>query len=607
MPLDAPPAPKDRLRQTLAADEERRAAGFRFPRDRERYVVGRGALRAVLGQYLRRRPEDIRFSYNAEGKPALAGEFSAERLRFNVAHADGLALVAVAREREVGVDLEKVRAIEVEEIAERFFSAAEVAVLRGLPADRRVDAFFRCWTRKEAYLKATGKGLSGGLDQFDVSLAPGEPAALLAHRGAPAEAGRWQLRELAPAPGYVGALAVEGPSPAVWCGDLGGWPVTADLSPPMRFPPFVGAEPRGPAAWGRGQPMRYSQATLWYERRRFLPGDMAVAFSALLILVQGGLLVGQFSLTSNPIDHARADLWVGHPMDLSVDLGRPIPERWLTYVAAQPEVVRTETYIIGLIVVDKPDGRSELCTVIGSALGDDALGAVRELTPELRERLTEPGSVVADETELGRLGFQQVRGRRPEVIGRRVRLVGTVKGLKSLAAPYLFCSLQTAHLLFQGIQEGQTIFVLAKCRRPGDAEVVARRLKGEHDLLACPSEEFANRTRWQWVTATKAGLAALWSAVLGLLVGLAITSQTLYAATAASRREYAVLDALGVPTWRMGAAVLAQSFWLGGRRHRPGRCSAAAGAVGRAQRNSLGVKLRCCLRVQLLVRARSPA
>jgi putative ABC transport system permease protein len=112
----------------------------------------------------------------------------------------------------------------------------------------------------------------------------------------------------------------------------------------------------------------------------------------------------------------------------------------LSDVAVQPEVVRVETYVIGLIVVDRLDGRSELCTVIGSELADDALGAVRQLTPELRRRLSEPGSVVADETELGRLGLTGI-GDVAEVMGRRVRLVGVVRGLKSLAAPYLFCSL----------------------------------------------------------------------------------------------------------------------------------------------------------------------
>lgn len=308
--------------------------------------------------------------------------------------------------------------------------------------------------------------------------------------------------------------------------------------------------------------MNYSLATLWYERKRFLPGIMAVAFSALLIFFQGGLLVGQFSLTSTPIDHAHADIWVGHPMNLSVDLGRPIPERWQYLVAAQPDVARVETYIIGLVIVDKPDGRSELCTIIGSDLGGDPLGAVQELTPDLRDLLTEPGSVVADRGELVRLGFRDV-GDYVEVMGRRVRLVGTVQGLRSLAAPYLFCSLQTARMFFQGVQEGQTIFILARCRRPDDAGAVVSRLRDECGLSAFTSAEFSTRTRLHWVTATKAGLATFWSAVLGLFLGLAITSQTLYAAAAASRREYAVLDALGIPTRRMALAMLAQSFWLG--------------------------------------------
>jgi putative ABC transport system permease protein len=306
----------------------------------------------------------------------------------------------------------------------------------------------------------------------------------------------------------------------------------------------------------------YSLQTIWHERRRFLPAILAVAFSTLLILFQGGLLVGQFSLTSTPIDHTSADVWVGHPMNLSVDLGRPIPERWMSHVAVQREVVRVETYIIGLIVVDRADGRSELCTVVGSELQDDALGAVRELTPELRRLLSEPGSVVADETELLRLGFTGV-GDVAEVIGRRVRLVGVVSGLKSLAAPYLLCSLETAHLLFTGIEQDQTIFLLAKCRSPGGSRALARRLRGTYHMMAYTSADFSWQTRFHWMTATKAGMATVWSAILGLFIGLVITCQTLYSATAASWREYAVLEALGVPTWRMASAVLGQSLWIG--------------------------------------------
>ena len=132
-------------------------------------------------------------------------------IRFNLSHSHGVALYAVTRGREVGIDLEYIRSdLEVEQIAERFFSRREIATLRALPIDLRTDAFFLCWTRKETYLKARGEGLSLPLDQFDVSLIPGEPAALLStHRGSH-EALRWSLQELTPAPGYVAALGVEG-------------------------------------------------------------------------------------------------------------------------------------------------------------------------------------------------------------------------------------------------------------------------------------------------------------------------------------------------------------------------------------------------------------
>jgi putative ABC transport system permease protein len=308
--------------------------------------------------------------------------------------------------------------------------------------------------------------------------------------------------------------------------------------------------------------MGFALMTIWHDRKRFLPGIIAVAFSTVLILFQGGLLVGQFSLTSTPIDHSSADIWVGHPMNLSVDLGRPIPERWLSQVAVQPEVVRVETYIIGMIVVDKADGRSELCTVVGSSLEDDAMGAVRQLTPTLRRRLSEPGAVIADETELDRLGFKKI-GDVGEVLGRRVRLVGVVRGVKSLAAPYLLCSLQTSRLLFTGIESDHTIFILARCKPPESAPAVVHRLRHHYALSAFTSEEFSAQTRWHWMMTTKAGVTALWSAVLGLIIGTVITCQTLYAATAASWREYAVLEALGIPTRRVVLSVLAQSFWVG--------------------------------------------
>ena len=165
-------------------------------------------------------------------------------------------------------------------------------------------------------------------------------------------------------------------------------------------------------------------------------------------------------------------------------------------------------------------------------------------------------------SELHRLGFEGV-GDICEVIGHRVRLVGVVHGVKSLAAPYLFCSLHTSHILFRGIEWDQTVFLLARCEDPGDASAVARHLRENHAVSAFSSSEFSTQTRIHWMTATKAGVTAVWSAILGLLIGVIITCQTLYAATAASWREYAVLEALGIPTWRIAATVLAQSFWVG--------------------------------------------
>jgi 4'-phosphopantetheinyl transferase len=195
---------------TLAPDEKERAARFHFQKDRNHFIVARGLLRAILSRYLARRPEQLSFSYSAHGKPSLASEHGSD-VRFNVSHSHGMALFAFARGRDLGVDLEWVRAdVAEEQIAERFFSACEVTALRALPAERQAEAFFNCWTRKEAYIKARGEGLSLPLNQFDVSLAPGEPAALLCTRLEADEVSRWSMTELAPGAGFKAALVVEG-------------------------------------------------------------------------------------------------------------------------------------------------------------------------------------------------------------------------------------------------------------------------------------------------------------------------------------------------------------------------------------------------------------
>jgi 4'-phosphopantetheinyl transferase len=211
VPLDEIVAQTDSYLHALAADERARAERLYFQRDRDRFIAAHGALRAILGFYLNRAPECVSFDYGSHGKPALAWESGGDTIRFNMSHSRGGALYAVARAREVGIDVEFIhRNLEVEQIADRFFSRRETATLRALPTDSRKYAFFLCWTRKEAYIKARGEGLSMPLDQFDVSLIPGEPAGLLNTQPDSDDAVRWSMQDLNLAGGYVAALAVEG-------------------------------------------------------------------------------------------------------------------------------------------------------------------------------------------------------------------------------------------------------------------------------------------------------------------------------------------------------------------------------------------------------------
>lgn len=209
--LDQPASRLQDLAQTLSESERIRAERFHFEKDRKRFIIGRGLLRTILGCYLDIEPSRVQFSYGSYGKPALAETSGPSALRFNLSHSHFLALYAVTNQREIGVDIEHLRPMpEAEQIAKRFFSARENAMFRALTPSQKDEAFFNCWTRKEAYLKAIGSGLAEPLEQIEVTLAPGEPARLLSIPGATHTAERWFLQHLTPASSYVGALAVEG-------------------------------------------------------------------------------------------------------------------------------------------------------------------------------------------------------------------------------------------------------------------------------------------------------------------------------------------------------------------------------------------------------------
>jgi len=220
VPVDWLASSIDGLERTLSADEEQRMRRFRFDDDRKRYLVGRGLLRLLLGRYLELRPQELRFDYTPFGKPHLAANVAQRSLEFNVSHSGELLLIAIAAGRAVGVDVEQVRAdIEVGAIAAHFFSSNEQDTLGKLATALQIDAFFNCWTRKEAYIKAKGDGLSLPLDQFDVSLMPDEEARLLETRPDPDEARRWRLANLDVADGYKAALAAEGSGWTLRCWD----------------------------------------------------------------------------------------------------------------------------------------------------------------------------------------------------------------------------------------------------------------------------------------------------------------------------------------------------------------------------------------------------
>jgi 4'-phosphopantetheinyl transferase len=205
--LDLQTDPVKLTESTLSVDESERADRFHFAADRHRFIVSHVALRNILSRYLNCGPEDLTFSVNQYGKPSL----NDHKLEFNLSNSGDFALIAVTLERKVGVDVERIRSdMEFESIASRYFSQGEVSEFLTLHPEQRVAGFFTCWTRKEAYIKAQGLGLSLPLESFDVSLIPNESAILRATRPDPQEAASWTLLSLDVASGYASVVAVEG-------------------------------------------------------------------------------------------------------------------------------------------------------------------------------------------------------------------------------------------------------------------------------------------------------------------------------------------------------------------------------------------------------------
>ena len=210
-PLRQPAGEIARLGRLLSADEHERAARFLSAQNGDGYIAGRGRLREILGEHLGLAPQQLQFSYGTAGKPSLSGLRDAPE--FNLSHTGDWAALAVTARHAIGVDIETIRPLK-EDIAGRFFAASEAAALAALPPDAQTTAFFRCWTRKEAFIKAKGDGLGYSLQAFEVSLLEQQPAVVKSIAGqTPTQVAGWRLHHFEPAPGIVGAIAIDVGSP----------------------------------------------------------------------------------------------------------------------------------------------------------------------------------------------------------------------------------------------------------------------------------------------------------------------------------------------------------------------------------------------------------
>lgn len=295
---------------------------------------------------------------------------------------------------------------------------------------------------------------------------------------------------------------------------------------------------------------------------RYLPAILAVAFSALLVALQIGMLLGFLASAVWPIERIRAHLWTGSRGLAALGWSQPIPEAWWDRVASRPEVESVEPYVFAHGLWKRPDGGVEQCYFIGSHLADGSIGQLSDLNGEQRTALGRIGTVATHDTDALLLGLAQGEGEVGELNGRRVDVVAIMPGDYRGAAmmPGVVCSARTARAFARDLRAGETTYLIARCRQPSDADRVAAELRAAYpEMGTYTSGEIAWRTQLYYLTKTRAGLILGYSAALGLLVGGVISAQTFYGATAAAWREFAVLRALGIPRRRIAGLLMIQA------------------------------------------------
>jgi len=308
-----------------------------------------------------------------------------------------------------------------------------------------------------------------------------------------------------------------------------------------------------------------ARRTLVYEWRRFLPAVLAVAFSGVLMLIQLGLLLGMLGTVTVYIDKSDADLWVGFRDTPSVDLGRNIASGNEVFIRIHREVVALERFHLGMGDWRRPDGVAVSGYVVGIDPRNDAMAFAKLLPAEMRARLEEPDSVIIDAADGDKLGVRV--GDRAELNGKGVKVVGAIAGLRAIGGANLVVSLVTARRIDSTLKDGeQSAYLLVKLYDPRRAEVVRDELQPSSRVRrysVWTAREFSLQSQTYWLEESGAGAGFAFSSLLGLVVGVVITSQTLMAAILSSLREYACLRALGVSLGALCRIVLEQSAWVG--------------------------------------------
>ena len=334
-----------------------------------------------------------------------------------------------------------------------------------------------------------------------------------------------------------------------------------------------------------------ARKTLINEWRRFLPAVVAVAFSALLLLVQTALVLGIFGSAAIYIEASKGHLWVGYPGTRTVELGRLLPADTEIWVRLDEAVDRVEPYrwLYGDWRVRSDQGAFSMY-VSGIDTSADGLMFTRVLPPTLRARLDQPDSIVVDVADMEKLGV--ALGDRPRINGHEVEVVGTLTGLRTLGGVNILTSLETAGRIQPGgLADERVAYYVVRLRDGANAADAQRRLNAqgrEHGFQVWSRDEFAKVVTRYWLFDTGAGLAVLFLSVVVSLTGAVITSQTLMGAVAGSASEYAALQALGIGMGALRRVVIEQAAWIGASGLLLGVAGAAA-ALWMASRNDVPI------------------